>query len=121
MSPKTEPISQRGPGLRPDGPRICPIADALELVGERYSLLILRELGFGITRFSEIRHNTGAPRETLVTRLRKLEQAGVIERRRYNEHPPRDEYVLTPAGKALNPILSQLHRWGREFAKSGDA
>ena len=71
VSPKTEPISQRG--LPADGPRICPIADALEIVGERYSLLVLRELGFGVTRFNDIRHNTGAPRETLATRLRKLE------------------------------------------------
>jgi DNA-binding HxlR family transcriptional regulator len=117
VSPKTEPISQRG--LRPDGPRICPIADALEIVGERYSLLVLRELGFGVTRFNDIRHNTGAPRETLATRLRKLEGAGVIERRRYSEHPPRDEYVLTEAGQALTPILGQLRRWGEEYA--GDA
>jgi DNA-binding HxlR family transcriptional regulator len=117
VSPKIEPISQRG--LRADGPRICPIADALEIVGERYSLLVLRELGFGVTRFNDIRHNTGAPRETLATRLRKLEEAGVIERRRYSEHPPRDEYVLTEAGKALTPILGQLRRWGEEYANDG--
>jgi DNA-binding HxlR family transcriptional regulator len=86
------------------------------VVGERYSLLILRELGFGVTRFSDIRHNTGAPRETLAIRLRKLEDAGVITRRRYSEHPPRDEYLLTDAGQALTPILRQLREWGEQHA-----
>jgi DNA-binding HxlR family transcriptional regulator len=86
------------------------------VVGERYSLLILRELGFGVNRFSDIRHNTGAPRETLATRLRKLEEAGVITRRRYSAHPPRDEYVLTDAGAALLPVLRQLREWGEVYA-----
>jgi DNA-binding HxlR family transcriptional regulator len=95
---------------------VCSIADALDLVGERYSLLILRELGFGVSRFTDIRHNTGAPRETLAIRLRKLEQAGVITRRRYSEHPPRDEYLLTDAGMALGPILRQLRGWGERYA-----
>jgi DNA-binding HxlR family transcriptional regulator len=105
-----------GPGWREDAPRVCPIADALGLVGDRYALLILRELGFGVRRFSEIRHNTGAPRETLVVRLRQLEQAGLIERRRYSEHPPRDEYVPTAAGSAIEPVLRALRQWGEEFA-----
>jgi DNA-binding HxlR family transcriptional regulator len=116
VSPKAEPTLDHGPGLRPDAPRICSIADALDLVGERYSLLILRELGFGVNRFSDIRHNTGAPRETLATRLRKLEDAGVITRRRYSAHPPRDEYVLTDAGEALLPVLRQLREWGEQYA-----
>lgn len=118
VSPEPEPMIDHGPGLRPDGPRICSIADALDVVGERYSLLILREIGFGVTRFNDIRHNTGAPRETLAIRLRKLEDAGLISRRRYNEHPPRDEYVLTAAGSALGPILGQLREWGEQFVTS---
>jgi DNA-binding HxlR family transcriptional regulator len=116
VSSKGEPITEHGPGLRDDGARVCSIADALDVVGERYSLLILRELGFGVTRFSDIRHNTGAPRETLSIRLRKLEDAGVITRRRYSEHPPRDEYLLTDAGEALTPILRQLREWGEQHA-----
>jgi DNA-binding HxlR family transcriptional regulator len=111
-------MAERGPGWRDDAPRVCSIADALDVVGERYSLLILRELGFGVTRFSDIRHNTGAPRETLAVRLRKLEDAGVITRRRYSEHPPRDEYLLTDAGEALIPILRQLRQWGEQYAAS---
>jgi DNA-binding HxlR family transcriptional regulator len=99
-----------------DGPRECSIADALELVGDRWSLLVLREIGFGVRRFSDIRTNTGAPRETLTARLRKLEDAGVIERRRYSQHPPRDEYLLTDAGRALTPVLTSLRKWGERYA-----
>jgi DNA-binding HxlR family transcriptional regulator len=97
-------------------PRVCPIADALDVLGDRWSLLILRELGFGVHRFNEIRANTGAPRETLTTRLRELEDAGVIVRRRYSEHPPRDEYLLTDAGKAITPVMRALRKWGERYA-----
>ena len=96
---------------------MCSIADALNIVGERWSLLVLREIGFGVHRFTDIRKNTGAPRETLAARLHKLEAAGVIERRRYREHPPRDEYVLTESGQALAPALGALRVWGERFAK----
>lgn len=118
MSPETEPTPSADPGRREDGPRICPIADALEVVGERYSLLVLREIGLGVHRFNDIRHNVGAPRETLATRLRTLEEAGVIERRRYCDRPPRDEYVYTEAGRALEPVLGLLRSWGERFAAS---
>jgi DNA-binding HxlR family transcriptional regulator len=116
VSPKAEPTYAAGPGWRDDAPRICSIADALDLVGDRYTLLILRELAFGVCRFSDIRHNTGAPRETLSTRLRKLENAGVIARQRYSERPPRDEYVLTAAGREIIPVLQSLRRWGEQHA-----
>jgi DNA-binding HxlR family transcriptional regulator len=98
------------------GPRVCSIADALDIVGERWTLLVLRELAFGVTRFKEIQVNTGAPRETLSLRLRKLEDCRLIERRRYCEHPPRDEYVLTPAGQDLQPVLRSLRQWGERHA-----
>jgi DNA-binding HxlR family transcriptional regulator len=118
VSPEAEPTPDHGPGLRPDGPRVCPIADALEVVGERYSLLVLREIGFGVTRFNEIRQNTGAPRETLVMRLRKLEESGLITRRRYSDRPPRDEYLLTETGRELQPVLGELRRWGERHAQA---
>ncbi len=95
---------------------MCGIADALELIGERWSLLVLRELALGATRFNDIRHNTGAPRETLTARLRALEDAGVIARRQYSAHPPRDEYLLTGAGQALVPVLRSLRKWGEQYA-----
>jgi DNA-binding HxlR family transcriptional regulator len=105
VSPETEPTARTGP-------RTCSIADALDVVGERWSLLVLRELGFGVHRFKEIQINTGAPRETLALRLRTLEAAGIIERRQYSERPPRDEYVLTEAGEELGPVLGALRAWG---------
>jgi DNA-binding HxlR family transcriptional regulator len=114
VSSPFEPSSTEAPSAT--GPRPCSIADALELIGERYSLLVLREVTLGVRRFSEIRRNTGAPRETLSARLRKLEDAGVIERRRYSEHPPRDEYLLTTAGRALRPVLGSLKAWGATYA-----
>jgi DNA-binding HxlR family transcriptional regulator len=103
-----------------DGPRECAIADALELVGDRWSLLVLREIGFGVRRFKDIRINTGAPPETLTNRLRQLEEGGVIERQRYCERPPRDEYVLTAAGKDILPVLRALRRWGEKHAARQD-
>ncbi len=96
---------------------MCGVADALELIGDRWSLLVIRELNFGVLRFNDIRKNTGAPRETLTARLRKLEEGGVITRRRYSEHPPRDEYLLTDAGKQLAPILGALREWGEQYAR----
>jgi DNA-binding HxlR family transcriptional regulator len=108
-----------GPDLEltnPDGTRVCAIADALELIGDRWSLLVVREIGIGVRRFNDIQRNTGAPREMLTARLRKLEEVGVIRRERYHERPPRYEYALTEAGKALKPILRGLRRWGETFA-----
>lgn len=96
-------------------PRVCPIADALDVVGERWSLLVVRELAFGVHRFKDIQQNTGAPRETLALRLRRLEEAGIIERRRYCDRPPRDEYVLTDAGRDLFPALAALRAWGERY------
>jgi DNA-binding HxlR family transcriptional regulator len=109
-------VSQEIEPTDPAGPRVCPIADALDIVGERWTLLVLRELAFGVTRFKEIQVNTGAPRETLSLRLRKLEDCRLIERRRYCEHPPRDEYVLTQAGQDLQPVLRSLREWGERHA-----
>ncbi|MDP9346999.1 MAG: helix-turn-helix transcriptional regulator [Actinomycetota bacterium] len=95
-------------------PRDCPITDALDVVGERWSLLVLRELTLGVRRFSDVRRNLGAPPQILTARLRRLEAEGVITRRRYSEHPPRAEYVLTAKGEALGPVLDALYDWGRE-------
>ncbi len=100
---------------------MCGIADALEIVGDRFALLVLRELSFGVRRFSDIRANTGAPRDTLTVRLRQLEQAGLVARRRYQDHPPRDEYVLTAAGEQIGPVLGALRAWGERWAPPATA
>jgi DNA-binding HxlR family transcriptional regulator len=107
--------------MRPDGTRECPIADAVELIGDRWSLLVIREIGFGVRRFTEIQRNTGAPREMLTARLRKLEDSGVITRQQYSEHPPRYDYTLTEAGQALVPVLRSLRQWGEKYAPSRPA
>lgn len=109
--------------LRPlaDRPgRPCPIAASLELVGERWSLLIVRELRMGSTRFTDIVRGTGAPRDRIAARLRALEAAGVVERTEYQQHPARHEYSLTESGRALAPVLDDLLAWGLDHAVSAD-
>src|SRR5437763_9131852 len=99
--------------------RECSIADALEVVGERWSLLALREIMLGERRFNQIAENTGASRDILAARLRKLVDAGVLEQRQYESHPPRYEYVPTEAGRALQPILLNLMEWGDRYVTDG--
>jgi DNA-binding HxlR family transcriptional regulator len=101
------------------GPPGCPIAAALDMVGDRWTLLVLRDLNRGVTRFNDLRARTGAPRDSLKDRLRDLESAGLVTRSRYCDHPPRDEYVLTDAGKAIQPVLRELETWGEAYALPG--
>ena len=92
--------------------RPCSIAGALAVVGDRWSLLAVREVMFGNHKFSEIARNTGAPRDRLAARLKRLVEAGVLERRQYQDAPPRSSYYLTAAGTALSPVLQSLREWG---------
>ncbi|MGY2067114.1 winged helix-turn-helix transcriptional regulator [Blastococcus sp. SYSU DS0619] len=92
--------------------RRCSIAGALDVVGDRWALLIVREVSLGAHRFSEILRGTGAPRERLTARLNALVDAGVLERREYSQHPPRADYHLTRAGLDLLPVLQALMQWG---------
>jgi DNA-binding HxlR family transcriptional regulator len=100
--------------------RPCPIAASLDVVGERWALLVLRELWMGSHRFGEIVRGTGAPRDRIAARLKVLEQAGVVQRREYHAAPPRFEYHLTESGRALVPVLKALLAWGREYAVDAD-
>jgi DNA-binding HxlR family transcriptional regulator len=100
----------------PLGVRPCSIAAALEVVGERWSLLAIREISYGVHRFARIAAYTGASRDMLADRLRKLESAGLVERRQYSEHPPRYEYHLTEAGRELFPVMVALQEWGDKWA-----
>jgi DNA-binding HxlR family transcriptional regulator len=93
-------------------PRPCSIAAALSVIGEKYSLLVLREVFYGVRRFDAIARNVGAPRDVLTARLRRLVEAGVLTRHQYSEHPPRFEYRLTAAGRELRPVLLTLMHWG---------
>jgi DNA-binding HxlR family transcriptional regulator len=98
---------------------MCSITDALSIVGDRYALVVAREIRYGNTRFQDIVAGTGAPRDVLTSRLRKLEQWGVIERRLYSERPERYEYLLTEAGMELQPILLALKEWGDRHCNPG--
>ena len=99
----------------PAEPRPCSIARTLDIVGEKWALLAVREVFLGNRRFDEMVHRTGAPRDTLAARLRTLVGAGILERRRYNEHPARFEYHLTDAGRDLYPVIVTLMRWGDQY------
>ncbi|MFL6238889.1 MAG: winged helix-turn-helix transcriptional regulator [Actinomycetes bacterium] len=100
------------PGTRSARPRRCSIASALAVIGEKWSLLIVRELFLGVRRFNDIAANTGAPRDILTARLRRLEELGVVRRHVYSERPPRHEYWLTEAGRELRPVIMALKQWG---------
>lgn len=93
-------------------PRTCSVARTLEVVGEKWALLAIREVFLGVRRFEEMLVNIGAPRDTLAARLRTLVEHGILERRQYSDHPPRDEYVLTAAGRDLYPVILGLMKWG---------
>ncbi|MFE6664370.1 winged helix-turn-helix transcriptional regulator [Streptomyces sp. NPDC057697] len=97
--------------------RPCSAAAALHVVGEKWALLAVREIFFGNHRFEAIARNTGAPRDRLAARLRSLEQAGVVERRPYNERPPRYEYHLTDSGRDLAPVIRALLDWGDRWVR----
>ena len=104
----------------PAEPRPCSIARTLDIVGEKWALLAVREAFFGNRRFDEMAHRTGAPRDTLAARLRTLVAAGILERRQYSEHPARFEYRLTQAGRDLYPVIATLMRWGDQYLAGDD-
>lgn len=100
--------------------RPCPIAAALELVGERWALLVVREIAMGSVRFGDIVRGTGAPRDRVAARLKALTAAGVVERRPYQARPDRYEYVLTGSGRELLPALDALLGWGLRHVVASD-
>jgi len=87
----------------------------MTILGEKWSLLVVRELALGVNRFDDIQRNTGAPRDILSSRLRRLEETGVLERRPYQERPLRHSYHLTESGDELRPILLTLSQWGEKW------
>ena len=94
---------------------VCPIARSLAVVGDRWTLLIMRELSLGVHRFDDLQAQTGMSSHLLSTRLRRLEQDGVIERQLYIERPPRYEYHATKKGKELDGVLMLLRSWGQKW------
>jgi DNA-binding HxlR family transcriptional regulator len=97
----------------------CSIAGALEHIGDRWALLLIRDLFFGLNRFEDLRASTGIPAATLASRLKHLAASGIVERVPYNERPPRLEYRLTPKGRDLWKVSVALREWGDRWDASG--
>ena len=96
----------------------CPVARTLDLIGERWTTLILRDLlRDGPRRYQDFQESlAGIAPNTLSARLKDMEAAGLIERKPYSEHPPRLEYHLTDKGRSLGPVLKALREWGQRNA-----
>ena len=97
----------------------CPIARSLAFLGDAWSLLILRDAHAGLTRFDQFRQSLGIAPTMLTRRLATLTEEGLLDKRRYSERPPRDEYVLTEAGKDFLPALFMIGAWGRKYRGGG--
>lgn len=95
--------------------RPCSLASALELVGDRWSLLAVREVSFGNHQFSQIARNTGAPRDRLSARLKALVEGGILERRPGPDGSRYEGYYLTGAGQELGPAVLMLMTWGAKW------
>lgn len=96
----------------------CSVAQTLQIVGERWTLLVLREAFFGVRRFDHLQRNLGIARNILAARLQTLVGHGLLERRLYQERPERYEYRLTQKGLDLYPALVSLMRWGDEHVNA---
>ncbi|MGE8545177.1 MAG: winged helix-turn-helix transcriptional regulator [Acinetobacter johnsonii] len=93
---------------------ICPIARSLSVLGDAWSMLILRDAHSGFSRFDQFRKSLGIAPTMLTKRLSVLVDEGLLEKRQYSEHPPREEYVLTQAGQDFLPVLFVIGAWGRK-------
>ena len=97
----------------------CPVARGLDLVGDRWSMLVLRDIERGMTRFDQLRMSMGIAPNILSSRLAALTAAGLLEKSRYSERPPRFEYILTAAGRDFIPILAAIGAWGAKHRGGG--
>ena len=96
--------------------QVCSVAGALEVVGERWSLLIVRDITLGVRRLEQLQKSLGIARNVLQKRLERLVDEGVLERRLYQERPARHEYLLTEKGLDLWPVVVALMKWGDSYA-----
>lgn len=100
--------------------QVCSVARALEAVGERWTLLIVRDALQGTTRFDDFLAGLGVARNVLAVRLNGLVENGILERVRYQERPERFEYLITPKGRALAPVIVSLMQWGDTYLAGTD-
>lgn len=97
----------------------CPIARALDVLGDAWTMLILRDAAVGSTRFDQFRKSLGIAPTMLTKRLAAMTEEGLLEKRLYSERPPREEYLLTEAGRAYLPVLFMIGAWGRKYRGQG--
>lgn len=98
----------------------CTLASSLEIIGEWWTMLIIREALSGYSRFEDFRENLGISRNILTRRLRHLEAHGILERQQYQDRPPRHEYVLTQKGRDLGIAVMALGQWGNRWKTAGE-
>ena len=99
----------------------CPVARTLDLVGDRWTLIIIRDLFMGLRKFREFRANSpGLPPKVLSARLKMLMEEGMVEREVYSQHPLRAEYRLSEKGESLLPVILAIGRWGMEYMFDGE-
>lgn len=103
------------------GDQSCPVARSLSVLGDRWTMLVLREAFWRVRRFEQFQERTGAPRPVLAERLKMLVDEGVFERRQYSERPDRYEYRLTEKGLDLYPVVISLLEWGERWMTDATA
>ncbi len=95
--------------------QVCPVARTLDVIGDRWTVLIVRDLFLGKTRYQQLLASSpGIPPKLLSDRLKKLEEHGLVQRTVYSQHPLRAEYTLTEKGRSLEPVMMAIVRWGLE-------
>lgn len=100
----------------------CPVETTLMLIGDKWKVLILRDLRSGTKRFGELKKSvTGISQKVLTANLRNMEENGLLTREVFPEVPPRVEYTLTDLGKSMGPILDAMAEWGTQFKASYDS
>ncbi|WDZ96002.1 helix-turn-helix domain-containing protein [Herbaspirillum sp. WKF16] len=114
QAPKRRATSGARVQAQPSSLQDCPVARTLQLIGEWWTVLIVRDAFAGKTRFDQFRRSLDISPAILTKRLQALVDAGIMVRRRYNDHPPRDEYLLTDSGRALRPVIAALRDWGEQ-------
>ena len=119
--PTARNLRYAGEVLQRDYPtQYCPVAGSLEVVGERWTLLIVRDVFLGIRRFEDLQRDLGVARNVLQARLERLVENGILVKRPYQERPLRCEYRLTEKGADLWPVLVALLTWGDRYAIEGE-
>ncbi len=106
--------------LKRDYDQTCSVARSLEILGERWTLLVIRDVFYGRRRFDAIQEDLGIARNVLATRLARLVEEGILEKRAYQDHPPRFEYFLTEKGIDLWPVMVAMMHWGDRYLADHD-